>query len=223
METLSFTLGIMPALLNAALVTLQLAAGGLAIGFVLGVPSALIRLYGKGLLRVLVSAYIEFFRGTPLLVQIFMIYYGLPDLGLNIDRMPAAWIALGLNSGAYQAEYFRGALLAVSEGQMIAARAAGMTKFQAICHVILPQAVRLVLPSWSNECVYLTQYTSAAFAIAIPELMATSKTLVSWTFRPVEIFVAVAFIYLVLLSLLSYILRKFENRYKIPGLGKNSA
>lgn len=211
----------MPTLLRAALVTLQLAAGGLAIGFVLGVPSALIRLYGKGLPRALVAGYIEFFRGTPLLVQIFLIYYGLPDMGLNIDRMSAAWIALGLNSGAYQAEYFRGALLAVSEGQMVAARASGMTKFQAIRHVVLPQAARLVLPSWSNECVYLTQYTSAAFAIAIPELMATAKTLVSWTFRPVEVFIVVAAIYVALLTVLSYVLRRFENRFKIPGLGKS--
>lgn len=221
MEALSFSLEIMPTLLRAALVTLQLAAGGLAIGFVLGVPSALIRLYGKGLPRALVAGYIEFFRGTPLLVQIFLIYYGLPDMGLNIDRMSAAWIALGLNSGAYQAEYFRGALLAVSEGQMVAARASGMTKFQAIRHVVLPQAARLVLPSWSNECVYLTQYTSAAFAIAIPELMATAKTLVSWTFRPVEVFIVVAAIYVALLTVLSYVLRRFENRFKIPGLGKS--
>ena len=221
MDALSFIFNIIPQLGQAAVITIQLAAGGLVIGFLLGVPSALLRTYSRGLLRLLSIAYIEFFRGTPLLVQIFIVYYGLPDIGLNIDRIPAAWLALGLNSGAYQAEYFRGAIAAVSEGQMTAARAMGMSRLQALRHVVLPQAARLVLPSWSNECVYLTQYTSAAFAIAIPELMATSKSLVSWTFRPVEVFIAVAVIYLVLLTVLSAILKQLETRFEIPGLGKS--
>ena len=213
----------MPQLSRAAVVTLELAAGGLVIGFVLGVPAALLRTYSRGLPRMIASAYIEFFRGTPLLVQIFVVYYGLPDIGINVSRILAAWLALGLNSGAYQAEYFRGAIEAVSEGQMTAARAMGMTRLQALRHVVLPQAARLVIPAWSNECVYLTQYTSAAFAIAIPELMATAKSLVSWTFRPVEVYLAVAVVYLIILTALSVLLKRVETRYKIPGLGKNEA
>lgn len=219
MEALNFIVGILPDLAKATVVTIQLAAGGLLIGLVLGIPSSLFKLYGKGLPRFLAICYIEFFRGTPLLIQLFLIYYALPGMGLNISRMHAAWLALGINSGAYQAEYFRGAFEAVTEGQMTAARAAGMTKFQAVFHVVLPQAVRLVIPPWSNECIYLIQYTSAAFAIAIPELMATAKTIVSWTYKPIEVFMAVAVIYMVLLSGLTYILKKLELRFKIPGFG----
>ena len=104
-------------------------------------------------------------------------YSSLPDIGITFGRFTAAFLTLGLNSGAYQAEYLRGALQAVSEGQMTAARAIGMSKAQAIRYIILPQALRLVLPAWSNEAISMLKYTAVVFLIAVPDLMTQAKIL----------------------------------------------
>ena len=114
-------------MLDGALITLELTGVGLVMGFVLGLLAALGRVYGSRPLRWLSIGYIELFRGTPLLVQLFLVYYGLPGLGITFSRLDAAFLALGLNSGAYQAEYLRGSLLAIGQGQMMAGRAIGLT------------------------------------------------------------------------------------------------
>ena len=117
----------LPDMLRGTLVTLEVTAGSLLIGLAVGLPMALIRVYGGKLLQPLCTAYLTVFRGTPLLVQLFVIYYGLPEAGISFSRMGAAFFTLGCNSAAYQCEYFRGALLSVSLGQMKAARAIGMS------------------------------------------------------------------------------------------------
>ena len=150
-EFLELLRNIIPVLLQGVVVTLQIAAVSLLLGVATGLPIGIGRVYGPPWLQRLLGAYVTLFQGTPLLIQLFLVYYGLPDLGITFGRLTAAYITLGLNSGAYQAEYLRGALQSVSEGQMTAARAIGMSKWQAIRSIILPQALRLVLPAWSNE------------------------------------------------------------------------
>ncbi len=152
-----------------------------------------------------------------MIVQLFLIYYGLPDMGILLDRLPAAIIALGINSSAYQAEYFRGAILSIDEGQGLAAQALGMTKQQAIVNIILPQALRLVLPPWSNEVIYMVKYTSVAFLIAVPELMARGKMLISKTFKPLETLFWVGVIYVIVLSIIAKIVDMVERKLAIPG------
>lgn len=216
-----------PDLAEGVVTTLYLTLVALALGVLLGLPAALGRVYGPRWLRTLAIAYIELFRGTPLLVQLFVVYYGLPEIGslfgfhgagITLDRLPAAFITLGLNSGAYQAEYFRGAIQSVGEGQMTAARALGMSKIQAIRYIILPQALRLAIPAWSNEAVSMIKYTAVVFLIAVPDIMGKAKILAGRYFNPIEIYLTVALIYLVLVAIATWLVRTIEKRLELPSL-----
>jgi len=217
-EWLQFFRSILPEFYQGMLITIELTLVGLLMGFVLGLPAALARVYGSKPVRWLAIGYIELFRGTPLLVQLFLIYFGLPDFGVTLSRMTAAYLALGLNSGSYQAEYFRSAIQAIGRDQMMAARALGMTRLQAIIHIILPQALRLVIPAWSNEPVSLLKTTAIAFLIAVPDLMTKAKLVASRTYDPIGTYLAVAIIYLILVFILSELLKFLERRMRIPGL-----
>ncbi len=207
-----------PDLAEGVVTTLYLTIVALAVGVLLGLPAALARVYGPPWLRKLAVAYIELFRGTPLLVQLFIIYYGLPELGLTFDRLPAAFIALGMNSGAYQAEYFRGAIQSVGSGQMTAARALGMSKINAILYIILPQAIRLAIPAWSNEAVSMIKYTAVVFLIAVPDLMGKAKILIGRYFNPIEMYLTVGLIYLILVGIATWLVRKVENKLELPSV-----
>lgn len=207
-----------PDLLEGMIVSLELTLVALSLGVLAGLPAALARVYGGTWMRRLAIAYIEIFRGTPLLVQLFIVYYGLPDLGITLSRLTAAFITLGLNSGAYQAEYFRGAIQAVGSGQMIAARAIGMSRIQAIRYIILPQALRLVLPAWSNEAISMVKYTAVVFLIAVPDLMGKAKILAGRYFNPIEIYLTVALIYIFLVAVATWLMRTVENKLQTPGL-----
>jgi len=204
--------------LRGAGVTLELTAVGLAIGFVLGLLLALARCYGPKWLRGLAGTYIAVFRGTPLLVQLFIIYYGLPEIGITFSQTTAAYLALGLNSAAYQAEYLRGSINAIGETQMQAGRAVGLSKWKTIGYIILPQALRLALPSWSNEPVSLLKTTAIVFLIAVQDLMAEGKRAATATFDFVGIYLAVAVVYLVMVFVLDALFKLIERKTKIPGM-----
>jgi polar amino acid transport system permease protein len=208
----------LPSLLAGAWITLEITAVGLVMGFVLGLLSGLGRVYGSRPLRWLSIAYIELFRGTPLLVQLFLIYYGLPGLGITFSRLDAAFLAMGLNSGAYQAEYLRGSLLAVGQGQMLAGRAIGLSRWQTIWYIILPQALRLAIPAWANEPVALLKSSAVAFLVAVPELMARAKSIAAQTYDPIGAYLAAGVIYLAIVFALDRLLKAVEQRTRIPGL-----
>jgi polar amino acid transport system permease protein len=213
----TFFVRFLPDLLKGAGITLLLTVEGLSAGFVLGLLATLARTYGSKFWRGLAIGYIELFRGTPLLVQLFLIYYGLPGLGITLSREWSAFLALGLNSGAYQAEYLRGSILAVGDNQMMAGRAIGMSKWKTIWYVILPQALRLAIPAWSNEPVSLLKSTAVVFLIAVPELMAKAKSIAAKTYDPIGAYLAVAVIYLAAVYLLDAFLRWLERTSRIPG------
>lgn len=218
MSFLNLSYEIMPGLLKGAVVTLELTVCSISLGFILGVALALGRLYGKRPVSLFCTGYIEFFRGTPLLVQLLILYYGLPPYGIRLSSFVAGILGLGLNSAAYQAEYFRGAIQSVSQGEIMAARAIGMSRFKAIVNIILPQMFRIVIPSWSNELIYTLKYSSVAYMIGAPELMAQAKFIAAANFRYFEVFLVVAFIYLIVVVVLSRILSVVEKRVRIPGL-----
>lgn len=207
----------LPAFLQGAWVTLQLTAVGLVMGIVLGLLAALGRIYGNRWVRALAVAYIELFRGTPALVQLFLVYYGLPGLGITLSRMLSAYLALGLNSGAYQAEYLRGAIQAVGQGQMIAGRAIGMSRWQTIRHIILPQALRIVIPAWGNEPISLLKSTAVAFLIAVPDLMTKAKAIAAQNYDPIGTYLAVALVYLAMVFVISEGMKWLERATVIPG------
>ncbi len=202
-------------LLEGLLVTFQLSFTALGIGVILGIAAALARRYGQRPVSYLANAYIELIRGTPLTVQLFIIYFGLPSLGVLFSPTVSAIVALGINSGAYQAEYFRGAIESIGGGQMEAALSLGMSRIQAILRVILPQAFRLALPSWSNEAAYLPKYSSVAFLVTVPELLARSKMVISRNLKPLEVYLVVGLIYLATIATISKILDMVYERYKI--------
>jgi polar amino acid transport system permease protein len=217
-EFLELLRNIIPALLEGTVITLQIAAVSLLLGVVIGLPVGVGRVYGPPWLQRILGAYVTLFQGTPLLIQLFLVYYGLPDLGLTLGRLTAAYVTLGLNSGAYQAEYLRGALQSVSAGQMTAARAIGMSRGQAIRSIILPQALRLVLPAWSNEVIAMLKNTAVVYVIAILDLMGQAKVLNSDYFAPIPIYMTVAVFYIILVGITYLLLRQVERRAQIPGL-----
>jgi len=218
-DFISFFIESLPNLLDGLSITLLLTFVSLLLGFVLGVLLALGRLYTPRFISWICIGYIEVIRGTPLLVQLFILYFGLPSTGIRLTPLIAAVIGLSLNSAAYQAEYLRGSIQGIKSGQMVAARTLGMTKLQAIAHVILPQALRTSIPAWSNELIYLLKYTSIAYIIQVVELTAEGKFIAADTFRYLEIFTMIALIYLSLTVLFTEIIDRIEHRIRIPGLG----
>jgi polar amino acid transport system permease protein len=208
-----------PKLLDGLYITLLLTFISLALGFILGLSLALGRIYGKTIISGICSGYIEIIRGTPLLVQLFIIYFGLPQVGVNVEPLHAALIGFTLNSGAYQAEYLRGSIQSIDSGQMLAARSLGMNKLKAIGNIILPQALRISIPAWSNELIYLIKYTSIAYIIQVRELTAEGNFIAAHTFRFLEIFAIIAIIYLVLTVIFTEVVDRIEKKISIPGIG----
>ncbi len=217
-ETLRFMWDILPELLQGLEVTIQLTAMSLAGGFVLAVPVALVRTYTRGPLNWPATAFVELFRGTPLLVQLYVVYYGLPELGFVLDRLLSAWIALFLNSAAYQSEYIRGAIQSVSRGQLLAARALGMRSLTAFRWVVLPQALRLALPSWSNEVAYMVKYVSVVYMIAVGELFTRGQLIITRTWKVGPTLFTVALIYILVVYAVTKVMDHVERRFRIPGL-----
>jgi polar amino acid transport system permease protein len=222
-EWINLLITYFPDFVDGLMVSLKLTLMGVGIGAGIGLPLALARVYGGKWVRRIAIAYIELFRGTPLLVQLFVIYFGLPDLGITFSRTTAALLALGLNSGAYQAEYFRGAIQAIGSGQMVAARSIGMDRFKAIRHIILPQALRVVIPPWSNEPILLMKASAVVFIIAVPDLMTEAKLIITRIYDPIGIYLIVALFYLVIVMVLSSLLNTIERRLRIPGMEIDAA
>lgn len=209
----------MPTLLDGLLVTVEITALCVAMGIFAGGLLAMARLYGPRPVAWLAAIYINFFRGVPILIQLFLVYYGLPSLGILLEPFTAGVLALGLNTSAYQAEYFRGAIQSLPEGQLAAARAIGMTRRQAIVSILLPQAVRVVIPPWSNELILMLKYSSIVFFATVTDLMGAGLLIASTTFRYFEVFVVVAALYLAVVLVLTWALRVVESRLRVPGLG----
>ena len=209
----------LPKLLGGLGVTVELAGAAIAFGFFLGLLLAMGRVYAPKPISFVCNVYIQIFRGTPLLVQLFILYFGFPNLGIHFTPFMSGMLALGLNTAAYQAEYFRGAIQAVRGGQMQAARSIGMSRLQAIRLIILPQALRLVIPAWSNEFILIFKATSVVFGIAILDLMGAAKRIASRHANSFEVFLVVAAFYLAIVLILTLILRAVERRVYVPGLG----
>ncbi|MGI1657409.1 MAG: amino acid ABC transporter permease [Desulfitobacterium sp.] len=204
-------------LLKGAVITLELTAGAVAMGIVIGLFMSLMRLSGSRIVRGFAIAYIDFFRGTPLLVQILMVYFAVPQLFNfqipNNYQFIAGIGAMGLNSGAYIAEIFRAGIQSIDRGQGEAARSLGMSQTQAMRHVILPQAFKRVIPPLGNEFIALLKDSSLVSIIALQDLMYTGKLIVSRTYQPFVIYMEVALFYLVMTLILSRFVSYTERRF----------
>lgn len=212
---------IAPQLGYGLLFTLLFTFVGMVVGFFAAVPLCLIRLYTHGFWYKLVTVYVELVRGTPLLIQLYMIYYGLPKfllpLGITVSPYTAAFIGFILNSTAYQVEYMKGGFKAISYEQIEAAQSLGMSRWETIFTILVPQGLRFSIPALSNELIYLLKYTSLGFVIQAPELMTQAKELASTHARYMETYLIVAFIYVGLTFILSRLSDVVDEKLRIPG------
>ncbi len=208
---------ILPAFFKGLNVSIALIVPSAVIGLCLGIVAGSLRVYGSRFVAGAADAYVVLFRGVPLVVQLFIWYFGLPYFGVYLSPFAASVIGFSLCSGAYHSEYIRGALLSIKRGQMLAAQALGFSKLQMVVFVILPQALRRALPGCGNEIIYLIKYSSLAYMITCIELTGEAKILASHSFRYTEVFLAVGVFYLALVSIASGFLRLLENRLSLPG------
>ena len=210
---------LLPALTEGLWLSLALIVPSLILGFIGGVSLGALRVFGSPVMRSLGNAYAALFRGTPLAIQLMLIYFGLPNLGISLDPYPAAVCSFTLCNAAYQSEYIRGSLLAIRQGQMKAALALGFSRPGAVMWIIVPQAARLALPGCGNEIIYLIKYSSLAYLVTCMELTGQGKILASLSFRYTEVYLGVGLYYLALVSVASWLLRWLEQRFRIPGFG----
>ena len=200
-------------LLWAGLVfTIPLTLLSFVLGLGLGLVSALVRLFGAWPLAGVVRFYVWIIRGTPLLVQLFLIFYGLPSVGILLDAFTAAVIGFTLNIGAYTSETIRAAIASVPKGQWDAAYSIGMSWRQVMIRTILPQAARVAVPPLSNTFISLIKDTSLAAAITVPELFQAAQRIVATTYEPLILYVQAALIYLAISSVLSALQARLETR-----------
>ena len=205
-----------PLLLVGAGVTIQITVLSTAIGFVIGLIVGVARISHVRLLRMLAEVYVEFFRGTPLLVQIFLFYFALPVLtGQRIDPFIAAISACGINSGAYVAEIFRAGIQSVDDGQMEAGRSLGMTWLQTMRYIIVPQAFKRVIPPLGNEFIAMLKDSSLVSVIGFEELTRRGQLIIAKTYGSFEIWLSVAVIYLVMTLTISRFVAYLERRYRV--------
>lgn len=203
----------LPQLLSAAVaVTIPLSIISFAAALLIGIVAAAARNSRIKPLSWVAWLYIWAFRGTPLLVQLFIVFYGLPKLGIRLDVWSAAIITMSLHTGAYAAETFRSAVAAIPRGQFEAAATLNFTRFQTLRHVIVPQAVRIALPNLGNNLIDLIKGTSLVSVISMVDLFQTGKQIASRTFEPLAMYTEVALVYLIIFTVLSWAQNYLEKR-----------
>jgi len=223
-ENLALIYQSLPYLLKGCMITIGLLGGALGLGFIIGVPMAVGQVYGNKYLSGLISLYVWFFRGLPVLVLLFLFYFGLFSLlGLNLSAFTAAILVLGLRSAAYQSQIFRGSIQSLGEGQMLAARSLGMKKSEAILYIILPQALRISIPGWSNEYAILLKDSAITYAIGVMEILTRANFVATRTYKPMPIFLTCAVIFIILTYGGVKVLDLLENKVKITGYGERRA
>ncbi|RLG89502.1 MAG: amino acid ABC transporter permease [Thermoprotei archaeon] len=208
-----------PVILSGLTYTGLLTIGGVGIGFFLGLLLAFAEVYGPKPLSVLASSIGQIIRGIPLIALFFVIFFGLPEIGINLSPTMSAILGLAIRSAAYQSQIFRSAIESIGIGQWEAALSIGMTRFQAFINVIAPQAIRIAIPSWGNEFTIVLKDTSIAYAIGVTEMFTQAIHVAQVTLDYFTTLAIVALVYFVLTSCVSAVLNKLYTKHRIPGLG----
>lgn len=205
-----------PFLLQGAMYTVLFAAVSMVLGLILGFSVAVVRVTKVPVVSQIAAVYVSAFRGTPLLVQIFVLYYGLPSVGIEFTPVTAGILALTLNVAAYLSESMRGAILGIDKGQWEAGLSVGLTWGQTLWNIITPHALRLAVPSLSNSLISLIKDTSLISVITVTELMLATKEVIAETFQPLPLYLAAAGIYWLLSALFERVQKALENRLTAP-------
>ena len=199
--------------------TLLLAVLGVFFGFVLGIMVSLLRMSKWRILRFIATAWVEFLRGTPMLVQLFLIHYGLPEFGISLSPIQSGAITLTINSSAYLAEIFRAGIQGVDRGQMEAARSLGMKQGMTMRYIILPQALKNVLPAIGNEFITIIKESSIVSMIGVADLLFQARTITTITYEGLNPLVVIAIMYFILTFTLSKLLGILERRLNTDDRG----
>ncbi len=206
-------------LLQGLSVTVEITLFGVALGLALGTLLAIGDIYGGKIIKSAIAVYVEFFRGSPLFVQLFIAVYTIPAiLNLQIDHYLLAFLVFGLNSAAYQKGYMKGSMQTVLDDQMAAGLSVGMSKIQTLRHVILPQAYRIVIPSWTNEFCSLTKSTATLAFVGISDLVSAGLTIRMRTFEIIPVWIVIGIMYLIWITVFSKIMDIVYEKKKIPGI-----
>jgi polar amino acid transport system permease protein len=216
-SNVNFGWSILPTLLQGTVVTLELTFFSLLLGFLIGLPLAVGQVYGGRFASNSISVYERVVRSIPLLVILMLVFYGLPWIGLNLPPFMAAVIGIGVRSSAYQSQIFRGAIQSIKSGQILAGRSIGLSRFQAIRHITIPQALRRSIPPWANEFTIVLKDTPLAYALGVVELLRKGRYIIYSTFKPMVVFLTAALIYFILTRLGNSLLDYVDRRLKIPG------
>lgn len=211
----SFIKSILPILLKGSVMTVELTVITIILGSLLGILLALLRLSKNRVLRILSSFYTWIFRGTPLLLQLFFFYYGLPFIGIELTPFTAAIIGLGLNCGAYMAEIIRGGIQSIDKGQFEAAKALGFSYCQTMTKIILPQTFKVIIPPVGNEFISILKDTSLVSTIAMVELMRSAQQIYASSFDPISVFLTAAVLYLAMTTVFTTVFGIFERKLEV--------
>ncbi|NRO95606.1 ABC transporter permease subunit [Paraburkholderia sp. NMBU_R16] len=215
-STTSLLVQSMPALLQGAALTVKFAVLSMACGLVAAVGLALMGISHSRPLNWIARVYVSLMRGTPMLVQIFVVYYGLPSVGIALEPTPAGVIALSANVAAYLSESMRGAINGIHRGQWLAAYSLGLSRQQTLRYIIGPQALRIAVPSLSNSLISLIKDTSLVSVITVTELLRSAQEIIAATYQPLPLYLAAAAIYWVLCQALEWVQRWYERRLALP-------
>ncbi|MCP4692845.1 MAG: amino acid ABC transporter permease [Desulfobacterales bacterium] len=220
MDWAFYTDNLIPALNKGLWMSVLLIAPSAALGLALGVVTGVVRTFGHPAARKIADFYVSIFRGTPLMIQLFILYFGLPNIGIYLTPYTAAVTGFVLCGGAYHSEYIRGAFLSIKRGQLLAAHSLGFSTVGALVWIITPQAARRALPGCGNELIYLIKYSSLAYIITCIELTGQARDVAATYFRFTESFFVVGVYYLALVTLAGFGLKKLERKLYIPGFGR---
>ena len=208
----------LPYMVDATWITLMLTLYSTVIGLTLGLVVALMKISKFKVLSFIADFYLWIIRGTPMLVQLFLVYFGLPQLGIELSPFVSAVIALGINAAAYIAEIYRSGIISISKGQMEAAESLGMGYFLKMRKVVLPQALRVSIPSLGNQAIMMLKDSSLASLVTISELLMVSQRYAATNYAFIEFYLVAAGFYLALTSVFTFILNRVERRISISEL-----
>lgn len=205
-------------LMSGLVMTLVISGLSISIGFCGGILIGMARISRNRIVYGMATVYVEAFRGTPLLVQIFLVYFGLASFGIYLDPFVAGTAVLAMNTSAYQAEIFRGGVQSIPKGQMEASRSMGLTYNQSMFQVIIPQALRNSLPSYTNEFITMIKDSSLIFTLSVTELVFAARQVSAHTFQPFVVLFFIAVVYFIVTFSTSRVMRYVERRFAIPGM-----
>ncbi|MCW8842883.1 MAG: amino acid ABC transporter permease [Rhodobacteraceae bacterium] len=208
-------LRVYPYFLEAAWVTIQISVLTIILGLICGMLGAAGRLSRFALLRFLAAAYVSFFRGTPALIQIFLLYFGGPQVGIQLDAFEAGVIGLGVNIGAYMTETMRGAIISIDKGQIEAARTLGLSRFETFRKVTLPQALRLMIRPLGVNINAQIKGTALVAAISVVELTYTAQRYIGSTYKPFEMFLIAGILYLIIITASGKVISYLDRRVRL--------